>query len=247
MSFLKQMNTTSPQTTMLYTHSWFTSKEYNLNYEDSNYKHLTVSKASMNYAKSENFPLDMIEATPRVEKKFDHQFLAFTLISALASGVFLTFSASMNSAIISLLGGLFLLTTIGSAYIALQNKVRSYTYFYTGSDTPMFTLTSKKSDEEKVDMFIKNLSQSIKHSTTQSNEDTNSDTQLRVSNQTASNEEQEYLAYTYHLDFLFASGLIDNESYLKVGHNISERVFGSTQTETVSEPSNNSNIINFPG
>ena len=248
MSFSKKMNTTSPKATMLFTHSWFTSKEYRLNQEGHNYnKHLSVSKASMKQATSEKFPLDMIEETPQIKNKLDHQLLAFTLISALTTGVFLTFSVSKHSFIMGLLGGLFLLATIGFTAITLRNKVRSYTYFYTGSNTPMFTLSSKKSDEEKVNTFINNLSQSISHSTTQSNEDISIGTQSRVQSQTNNSEEQEYLAYTYHLDFLFTSGLIDNESYLKVGHNISERIFGNIQTESITEPSNNSNIINFPG
>jgi predicted secreted protein len=242
------MNTKKPQT-MLFTHSWFASKEYKLNSTDNNSSHLSVSEASMSQATSEKFPLDMIEATPELVNKIDPQLLTFTLISALASGIFFTLSATTGLIILSLFGGLFLLATIASSIIASRNKMRSYTYFYMGSDTPMFTLTTKQADREKVEEFVKNLNHSIELSTRNSEKRNTVISSPKSANLPVKTEEQEYLAYTYHLDFLFASGLIDDESYLKVGHNISDRVFGNKQTsvKAVSETNNNSNIIHFPG
>ncbi len=237
------MNTTNPKT-MLFTHSWFASKEYKLNHTDNSLSHLSVSEASMNRATSEKFPLDMIEATPKITNTIDPLLLTFTLICVLASGIFLTLSATTGFSILSIFGGLFVLAAIASTIIAFRNKVQSYTYFYTDSNTPMFTLTAKQADKEKVDAFVKNLNDSIEQST--------QDNQLmgtaNPSQPPVKTEEQEYLAYTYHLDFLFASGLIDDESYLKVGENISAKVFGrkKTSAEAVSKTNTTSNIIHFP-
>jgi len=249
------MNTTNPKT-MLFTHSWFTSKEYKLDSDTNTISHLSVSEASMNRATSEKFPLDMIEATPQLTNKIDPQLLTAALVCALAAGVFLTLSATANLTTLSIFGGLFVLTTIAAIAIGLRNKVRSYTYFYTGSNTPMFTLTSKQADKDQVEAFVKSLNHSIKRSTaddenikTVGSTNTSLASQKTPKKEQATNtEEQEYLAYTYHLDFLFVSGLIDDESYLNVGHNISERVFGSKQSteSALAETNGTSNIINFP-
>jgi len=210
----------------------------------------------MNRATSEKFPLDMIESTPHLTTKIDPQLLTAALVSALAAVVFLTLSATTNLTMLSVFGGLFVLTTIAATVIGLRNKMRSYTYFYTDSNTPMFTLTSKQADKDQVEAFVKNLNHSIKRSTVD-NENMKtvkpsipslaSQKPLKME-QSTNTEEQEYLAYTYHLDFLFASGLIDNESYLKVGNNISERVFGKKQSteSALAETNDTSNIINFP-
>jgi len=245
------MNTSIPQT-MLFTHSWFASKEYKLNNKDENSGHLSVSKASMNQASSEKFPFDMIEKTPQLENKLDPQLLSFMFISVLASSLFLTLSLTLGLTILSLFSGFFLLSAIVSFILASQNKVRSYTYFYMDSNIPMFTLTTKQADKEKVEKFVKNLDDSIKLATAE-HEKVNtinpSQPTMQNENHTIDSKEQEYLGYTYHLDFLFASGLMDDESYLKVGQNISEKVFGGTQEatqKTVAETNNRSNIIHFP-
>ncbi len=238
------MNMTTPQT-MLYTHSWFTSKAYTLNSDENRHSHLTISEASMSRASSEKYPLDMIAATPQITDKIDPQLFTLALVCAFAAGIFFTLSGVTNTVIVSLFSGLFFLSAIAAFYIAFKHKVRRYTYFYSGSNTPMFSLTTKQADKEKVEQFVKNLAYLIEKSkqTHEANEigTTNFSTQYN-------HEEQEYLAYTYHLDFLFASGLIDNESYLKVGENISARFFGSKQTKTeLSETQKHSNIIQFPG
>ncbi len=234
---------------MLFTQSGFTSKEYKLKSDAHTISHLSVSEASMSRATSERFPLDMIEANPQLANKIDPQLITAALVSALATVVFFTLSATTSITMLSFFAGAFLLSTIATIAIGIRKKVRSYTYFYAGSNTPMFTLTSTQSDKDQLELFVNNLNNSIKDSiaNSKSMEMVEPTKPSLKKAQSTNTEEQEYLAYTYHLDFLFASGLIDNESYLKVGHNISERVFAKKQsTEHTLETTNTSNIINFP-
>ena len=233
-------NTTQTHTpkTMLYINSLLSSKEYNLNTKDQ----LRISEASATSQKSEVIPLDMIEASPATLDEIDPQILAFTFVCGIASGVFAMMSWVTGISVTSLFSAIFFIASLASLYLSFNKKVRSYTYHYVNTNTPLFTLNGNQANSVEVAQFVKTLSESIQISTTSIDDtETNNPQETSFEKNESSSEEQEYLTYTYHLDYLYTSGLIDEVSYRRIGQNITDRIFGREKQETTS-----SNIINFP-
>ena len=233
------MNTT-PQKTMLYINSLFSSKEYNLNTKDQ----LRISEASPTSQKSEVIPLDMLEATPVTLDKVDPQLLAFTIVCGLASGIFFIIALRTGLTITSVFSAIFLLVTLTSLYMAFNKKIRSYTYHYANTNTPLFTLSGNKTNSTEITKFVETLTESIQTSTIKEGAETDTQQDIPFEKSEATeptNEEQEYLTYSYHLDYLYKSGLVDEPSYRRIGQNITNRIFGREPQETTS-----TNIINFP-
>ena len=231
------MNNTNPKT-ILYINALFSSKEYNLNTKDQ----LRISNASSSSQKSEVIPLDMIEATPVTHHKIDTQLLAFTLICGLASGVFAIMALRTGLSITSLFSALFFIMGLGSLYMGFNKKVPSYTYHYANTNTPLFTLRGSQTNSIQIAQFVETLTKSIQiSSTSQDVAEINDQQEISFDKSEANSEEQEYLTYTYHLDYLYSSGLVDEVSYRRIGQNITDRIFGR-EKEKVSS----TNIINFP-
>jgi len=226
----------APQT-MLYTNTLFSNKEYNLNTKDQ----LRISEISASVQKSEVIPLDMIEATPTAIDKIDPQWLAFTLVCGLASGIFAMMALHTGLSVTHLFSALFFLASLGSLYTAFNNKIRSYTYHYANTNTPLFTLKGSQLNSFKLVQFVENLSELIQKSSTKEDIQAKHLLEKNIEKIQPSAEEQDYLTYTYHLDYLHASGLVDEASYRKIGQNISNRIFGREQ-----KSESETNIINFP-
>lgn len=229
------MTNQAPET--LYTKSFFTSKEYNLSYTDQ----LQISEASAVSAKSESIPLDLIEESPITVEKINPQLVGFTLTCAIASATFYILSLSTGSLVSSVFSGLFFLATLGAIYMTSKMKVRSYTYHYANTNTPLFTLNSSQSSEDETSQFVDNLNVLIKAQSEEPKEEMVYNLSTTNDDEVITDGEQEYLAYTYHLDFLHASGLVDELSYQKIGKNIMDKVFEDVETITLA-----SNIIPFP-
>jgi len=231
---MKTTNPQKPPKTMLYINSLFSSKEYYLNTKDQ----LRISTTK----KSEVIPLDMIEATPATIDKVDPQLLAFTLICGLVSGTFAMMALPTGLAITSLFSALFFMIGLGSLYISFNKKVRSYTYHYANTNTPLFTLNGNQEDSTKITDFVHTLTESI-HISSTSKDDAEVSTphETNFEKNESTSEEKEYLTYTYHLDYLYTCGLVDETSYHRIGQNITDRIFGREPQETTS-----TNIINFP-
>lgn len=228
---------TNQATETLYTKSFFTSKEYNL----SNADQLRISEASAVSAKTESIPLDLIEQKPVTEEKINPQLIGFTLTCALASGIFYTLFVSTELLVASVFSGLFLIATLGAMYLTNKMKLRSYTYHYANTTTPLFTLNSDQSNDEETSQFVKTLSNFIQISNSQPEEPVAQVITDPNEEKSVSDQEQEYLAYTYHLDFLYASGFVDESSYQQIGNSISEKVFNEIEIEVAG-----SNVIPFP-
>jgi len=228
------MTNQAPET--LYTKSFFSSKEYNL----SNIDQLKISEASAVSAKSESIPLDLIEEKPLTVEKINPQLVGFTLTCAFASAVFYMISVSTGQLVASVSSGLFLLATLGAFYMTKKMKIQSYTYHYANTDTPLFTLNSNQSNEHETSLFVDNLNVLIKASSEQE-EPAVDELSNVIDEKDADIHEQEYLAYTYHLDYLYASGLVAEDSYQTIGKNIADMVFNKVEIDK-----SDSNIIAFP-
>ena len=202
---------------------------------------LHIVEISPRRNKNETIPLDLIDATPLIKKKFDSHLLLLAFASVLASISFFSYATYAHQAWAYSFGITFILSSFSVLFYAYKNRSISYTYQFANTNTPLFTLRECFSKNEQVKVFVNALNKRIVSVNKKSNVEAVSyidDTTNHIDNSCDSKSSE----CTKHLDFLYNHGIVNDVLYQRIDRKIHHKFFGNN--DTVEAPSEN--VIHFP-
>jgi len=186
--------------------------------------------------RSKTIPLDLIGENPLTKKKLDTHLLLLTLVSTLASTIFFIYSFYAHQTWANAFGAVFLFSGFATLFFAYKNRVVSYTYQFSNTNTALFTLCEDFSKHEQVKIFVNGLNKHI----ISKNEQADLDDISYFSNKNTNDSKS--LECTKHLEFLYNHGFVNDALYQRIDRKIHHRFF--RQNGTVKAPTEN--IIYFP-